>query len=123
MRLEPRLILLCMSWLPFSGAMAAASPSDFPTVDRVLYVQDCIRAHPGPYYEMANKCSCAVDALASEVKYEEYVTMQTISNGMTIGGERGGAIRDVPTLAPELKKYRELQTKVQKGCFINMDAK
>jgi hypothetical protein len=68
---------------------------------------------------MINKCSCAVDALAAEVNYDEYTTMQTISNGMSIGGERGGAIRDVPTLQPELKKYRELQTKVKKGCFIN----
>jgi hypothetical protein len=68
---------------------------------------------------MINKCSCAADAFAAEVSYDEYTTMQTISNGMTIGGERGGAIRDVATLQPELKKYRELQIKVKKGCFIN----
>lgn len=100
-------------------AAGAARANDFPTADRVLYVEDCIRANPGPYFEMVNKCSCAVDALAAEVKYDEYATMQTISNGMTIGGERGGAIRDVPTLQPELKKYRELQVKVKKSCFIN----
>lgn len=99
----------------------AASPAranDFPTADRVLYVEECIRANPGPYFEMVNKCSCAVDAIASEVNFEEYTTMQTISNGMSIGGERGGAIRDVAVLAPELKKYRELQAKAKKGCFI-----
>lgn len=100
----------------------AARANDFPTAARVLYVEDCMRANPGPYFEMVNKCSCAVDAMASEVKYEQYTTMQTISNGMSIGGERGGAIREVPTLQPELKKYRELQAKVKKGCFIN-DAK
>ena len=100
----------------------AAHANDLPTTDRVLYVEDCIRANPGPYFEMVNKCSCAVDALAAEVNYEEYTTMQTISNGMSIGGERGGAIRDVAMLQPELKKYRELQVKVKKGCFIS-DAK
>ena len=31
----------------------------------------------------------------------------------------GNAIRDVSTLQPELKKYRELQAKVKKSCFIN----
>jgi hypothetical protein len=103
-------------------ASGAARANDFPTSARVLYVEDCIRANPGPYFEMVNKCSCAVDAFAAEVSYDEYTTMQTISNGMSIGGERGGAIRDVPTLQPELKKYRELQAKVKKGCFIN-DAK
>ena len=81
-----------------------------------------MRANPGPYFEMVSKCSCAVDALAAEVKYEEFTTMQTISNGMSIGGERGNSIRDTPVLQPELKKYRELQAKVKKGCFIN-DAK
>ena len=100
----------------------AARANDFPTADRVLYVEECIRANPGPYFEMVNKCSCAIDAIAAEVKFDEYTTMQTISNGMSIGGERGGAIREVPTLQPELKKYRELQSKVKKGCFIN-DAK
>jgi hypothetical protein len=109
--------LLCISTLALMGSAAFAN--DFPTSARVLYVEECIRANPGPYYEMINKCSCAADALAAEVKYEEYVTMQTISNGMSIGGERGGAIRDVPSLQPELKKYRELQSKVKKGCFIN----
>ena len=97
----------------------AAHANDFPTSARVLYVEDCMRANPGPYFEMVNKCSCAIDAFAAEVKYEEFTTMQTISNGMSIGGERGGAIRDVATLQPELKKYRELQGKVKKACFIN----
>ena len=103
-------------------ASGAALANDFPTSARVIYVQECMRAHPGPYFEMVNKCSCAVDAMAAEVKYDEFTTMQTISNGMSIGGERGGAIRDVATLQPELKKYRELQQKVTKGCFIS-DAK
>ena len=101
-----------------AGGVIAAHANDFPTAERVLYVEDCIRANPGPYFEMVNKCSCAVDAIAAKVKYAEYTTMQTISNGMTIGGERGGAIRDVPTLQPELKKYRALQAQAKQSCFI-----
>ena len=58
----------------------AARANDFPTSARVLYVEDCMRANPGPYFEMVNKCSCAIDAFAAEVKYDEYTTMQTISN-------------------------------------------
>ena len=111
--------------LSLCALLMAASPvhaNDFPTADRVLYVQECMRAHPGPQFEMINKCSCALDALATSVKYKDYVTMSTITKAMSIGGERGGAIRDVAMLQPELKKYRELQTKVKKGCFIK-DAK
>ena len=106
----------------FATVSATAQANDFPTVDRVLYVQACVRDNPGNHYEMINKCACAVDALAAEVTFDDYTTMVTISNGMTLGGERGGAIRDVPSLEPVLKRYRELQAKVKKGCFIN-DAK
>jgi len=101
------------------AGMASARANDFPTVDRVLYVQECMRSNPGPYYEMVNKCACALDRLAAEVKYDDYVEMTTVVNAMTIGGERGGALRDNDTLKPEIKRYRELQSKVQKACFIN----
>jgi hypothetical protein len=101
----------------------AARANDFPTADRVLYVQECMRAHPGPQFEMINKCSCALDALARDVSYDDYVTMSTISKATPMAGERGGAIRDAPSLAPQVKRYRELQAKAEKGCFINSGAK
>ena len=108
------------------AALMAASPAqvnDVPTVDRVLYVQECMRAHPGPPFEMTNKCSCALDAVARSVKYKDYVTMSTITKAMSIGGERGGAIRDVPSLEPQAKRYKEIQAKAEKGCFIGADVK
>lgn len=106
------LALLCL-------AGNAALANDFPTVDRVLYVQECMRAHPGPHYEMVNKCSCALDALAKEVKFDDYLTMNTASNANSIGGERGAYIRDTEALQVQIKRYRELQSRVKSGCFIN----
>ena len=38
---------------------------DYPTSDRVLFVQACMRDNPGPHYEMLNKCSCALDKIAA----------------------------------------------------------
>jgi len=102
---------------------AAVRANDFPTLDRVQYVLECMRAHPGPQFEMTSKCSCALDALANELKYDDYVTMSTVSKAISIGGERGGAIRDAPALESQAKSYRELQTKVEKGCFINPGTK
>lgn len=96
-----------------------ALANDFPTVDRVMYVQECMRNNPGPNFEMVNKCSCALDALAREIKFDDYIEMATIANAISIGGERGSELRDNETVKPALKRYRELQSKVQKGCFIN----
>ena len=112
-------MILCALLLASAGARA----NDFPTVERVIYVQECMRAHPGPQFEWTNKCSCALDALARDVKYDDYVTMSTISKAMSIGGERGGAIRDAPSLEPQAKRYRELKAKAEKGCFIDPEGR
>ena len=51
---------------------------------------------------MVNKCSCALDAMAREVKHEDYVTMQTsFVNAISIGGERGSELRDNETVKPQ----------------------
>jgi hypothetical protein len=105
-------LLLC------AAAATAATVNDFPTADRVLYVQDCVKNNPGPHFEMINKCSCAVDALAREIKYDDYVTMTTIVNAMSIGGERGNNLRDNEPLKPQIKRFRELQAQAHKRCMI-----
>jgi len=58
--------------------LGAASVNDFPTIDRVLFVENCVRDHPNrPRQEMLYKCSCAVDAMAGEFAYDEYVELAT----------------------------------------------
>jgi hypothetical protein len=102
----------------FAAALSGAHANDFPTAERVFYVQECIKSNPGPYHEMVNKCSCALDTLAREVKYDDYVNMTTIVNAMSIGGERGSELRDNETIKPQIKRYRDLQAQVRKACFI-----
>jgi hypothetical protein len=101
-----------------SLAAGAALANDFPTAERVLYVQECMKAHPGPNFEMVNKCSCALDTLAAEVSYDDYVTMTTVVKGISIAGEAGGVLRDNETVKPQIKRYRELQARAQKACFL-----
>lgn len=118
----PRHLLLAPSVFAVL-ALAIATPAvardnDFPTVDRVLYVQECMRQNPGPHYEMVNKCACALDHLAAEVSYDDYVTMSTATNANSIGGERGNSIRDTEQLQVQIRRYRDLQAKVKKSCFI-----
>ena len=110
----PRVALTCLLLL----SALAARANDFPTVDRVLYVQECMRANPGPNFEMVNKCSCALDRLAAEVRFDDYVNMVTVTKAVSIGGERGGELRDNDSIKPQIARYRELQTKVQTACFI-----
>jgi len=114
-----RLLLAAATAVAGLGASGAALANDFPTVERVLYVQACIAERPqASNFEMVNKCSCALDTMAEEVKYDDYVQMTTVVKSMSIGGERGGTIRDAEPLKVYVTRWRELQARVQKACFL-----
>ena len=91
---------------------------DYPTADRVVYVQECMRQYPGPHFEMLNKCACTLDHLAGEVPFDDFVQMSTASNANSIGGERGNTIRDTEMLQVQIRRFRELQSAARKSCFI-----
>ena len=118
MKIRLRAVVAVANAIALCAAALPASANDYPTADRVLYVHECMRSHPGPYFEMVNKCSCALDKLAAEVNHDDYVNMSTVVNAVTIGGERGGELRDNETIKPQIKRFRELQARVQKACFI-----
>ena len=103
---------------PQASAQADALINSYPTVDRVLYVHECLRDHPGPHFEMVNKCACAFDRMAQEVGFDDYVAMATAANATTIGGERGGYIRESESLQVQVRRYKALQAKVKKACFV-----
>lgn len=104
------------------AAPIAARAYDYPTSERVIYVEACMHDHPGGHYEMLNKCSCVLDTIAREVPYDDYVTMSTATNANSIGGERGSYIRDVEPLQVQIRKFRQLQAQARKSCFIAPDA-
>jgi hypothetical protein len=108
--------------LPVLLLPAGARAFDYPTSERVTYVEACMRENPGGHYEMLNKCSCVIDAIARDVPYDDYVTMSTAANANTIGGERGNAIRDAESLQVQIRKFRQLQVQARKSCMIGTDA-
>jgi hypothetical protein len=97
---------------------ATSGPHDYPTSERVIFVQSCMQEHPGHHYEMLNKCSCAIDKIARQVPFDDYVTMSTATNANSIGGERGGYIREAPALQKQIRQFREIRQQAQKACMI-----
>jgi hypothetical protein len=104
------------------GVAAQAAPAadtGYPTADRVVFVQACIRDNPnGGHYEMINKCSCALDTIARQVSFDEFTTMETATNANSIGGERGSYIRDTDELQKLIRKYRGIKADAFKACFV-----
>jgi hypothetical protein len=99
-------------------APSAWGASDFPTTARVEYVLECMRAEPQARDSMY-KCSCAIDAIASKVTYEEWLDLSTVSNAITIAGERGGVVRDMKDGRKMVGTYRSLQQEARKRCFLS----
>jgi hypothetical protein len=110
-------------WIAAAFALPAwGHAHDYPTADRVIYVEACMRDNPGAHYEMLNKCSCALDTIARELPFDDYVSMSTAANANSIGGERGSYIRDVDALQVQIRKFRQLQAKARQSCMIGPNA-
>jgi hypothetical protein len=98
-----------------------ANANDFPTQARVEWVLTCMRESKTPPQESMYKCSCAIDGIASKVKYSTWVDLSTVANGITIAGERGGVMRDMKDGRKLVVSFRELQDSAKKACFIKDD--
>jgi hypothetical protein len=115
--------LLAAATLAIAPAFAAkrARGNDYPTLDRVQYVEECIQSHPDRQrQEMVYKCSCALDEIAKRVPYRSYVELSTSVKASGIAGERG-ALREDPGVKSMVKKFREVQGQAYKICLISQD--
>ena len=100
------------------AAPLAAAANDFPTRARVEYVIACMQESKEPPTEAMYKCSCAIDAIAAKVSYDEWVNLSTVANGITMAGERGGELRDLKDGRKIASTYREMQEAARKHCFL-----
>lgn len=100
------------------GVIAPAHANDFPTRARVEFVLGCMRDSKASPQESMYKCSCAIDVIADNVRYNDWVDLSTISNGITIAGERGGVMRDIKDGRKLIASYKDLQANAKKKCFL-----
>ena len=104
------LVMLCLA--------PSAQANDFPTRARVEFVLSCMKDSKASEEESMYKCSCAIDRIADEMDYATFVDLSTVTNGITIAGERGGVMRDLKDGRKMIASFRDLQEKARKACFI-----
>ena len=111
--------LACVGMIAAAACLGAWA-NDFPTNARVEYVMKCVREQPAAREQEAMyKCSCAVDAIAERMSYDEWVDASTVANAITIAGERGGVVRDMKDGRKIAASWREVQEDARKRCFIS----
>lgn len=101
----------------FVATPSALAAEGYPTVDRVEYVLECLRNNGGRY-DYLYKCSCAIDAIARRLSYDEYVEGAAVSRYQSMAGERMGEFRDPPPVKALAQRYRALQAEAKKSCDV-----
>jgi hypothetical protein len=107
-------------WAPLAGAQEEPrSASDYPTIERVQFVEACIREHPDrPHQEMLYKCSCAMDKIVAQMTYDEYVEASTAYFAGQIAGERGVGVRESTVGQTLTDRYRAVHGKALRDCLV-----
>jgi hypothetical protein len=117
-----RALVIAVVMVLSASAFAAkpkAKMSNYPTLDRVQFVLECVQDHPDKVHqEMVYKCSCAIDEIAKQINYEDFINAWTSSKAVTIAGDRG-AIREHQMVKGMVKQYKDVQARAQKICLFN----
>lgn len=110
------LLVLCAS---LAQAQDESRASDYRTIERVQFVEACIRERPDRQrQEMLYKCSCAMDKIIAQLPYDEYVEASTAFFAGQIAGERGVGIRESSVGHTLADRYRSVHRQALKDCLI-----
>lgn len=90
---------------------------EYPASEVVQFVLQCMQKHPDKF-EYLYKCSCVMDTLAKQLKYDDYVELSTASRGQSTVGEGGGVFRDPPKIKAMAKRYNAMKAQAEKECLI-----
>jgi len=99
------------------GAARAAALPDYPTVDRVEFVLECMQRNAGKQ-EFLYKCACVIDEIAGQYTYDDFVEASTAARFQSLGGERGGVFRDPPKTRETAKRYVQVHSDAMKRCDV-----
>jgi len=105
---------LCRADTPPQGDRAG---HDYPTFARVEYVQECMLRNGGELAYLY-KCSCAIDRIAKDLSYDEFVEWGTFARNASLAGERGGVFRDSDQAKEKTKQYRALEAEAYRACSL-----
>jgi|SRR5689334_18647338 hypothetical protein len=116
-RIQPITLALAATCTSLVLHARVAHAYDYPTVDRVEFVLECMHRNEGKQ-EFLYKCSCVIDELAQKYSYDEFVEASTAARYQTLGGERGGEFRDPPKTRESAKRYLQARSEAMKHCAV-----
>ncbi|WP_434362250.1 hypothetical protein NF212_18635 [Parasalinivibrio latis] len=95
----------------------SAEKNDYPTLERVRFVFECMELHGGQTYENLYSCSCMIDQLALYLTIDEYVQYDAYERMRSMMGERGGYFRSSDASLDIRKEFRSAKLDAERQCF------
>lgn len=92
---------------------------DYPTFARVEFVQECM-VRNGAALAGLYKCSCAIDRIAKDLSYDDFVEWSTFARYSSLAGERSGIFRDPDEARQKAKQYRALEKDAYRACGLKI---
>ena len=118
-----KVLLVLIGATTLSGADTPAGGDraghDYPTSARVEYVQECMLKN-GAQLAYLYKCSCAIDFMANDLIYDDFVEWGTFARNASLAGERAGVFRDTDLAREKAKQYRALEAAAYKSCGLQV---
>ncbi|MDS9466992.1 hypothetical protein RGQ15_05295 [Paracoccus sp. MBLB3053] len=111
-----RTALLCAAFVSWAGSVDAQAVNDYPTNARADYVFVCMATN-GQTRDMLDKCSCAIDQIASILSYDDYVRAETVLRMRQTSGERAGVFRQGLQVNDMVATYRRAEAEAEILCF------
>lgn len=116
--LKIKFITVTTLGLVLASVEAQAQIADYPTLERILFVDECVRTQPQRHrQEMLYKCSCVLDKVAEDISFSRYTELITSANAYSIAGERGSAVR-TELVMDHVKEFRSVMTKAGNFCLM-----
>ena len=110
-RLAAAAVVLCAAVPAHAQAV-----NDYPTNARADYVFVCMATN-GQTREMLDKCSCAIDQIASVLPYDQYVDAETVMRMRHTTGEKSGLFKQGGHFADLVATYRRAEAEAEITCF------
>lgn len=110
-----RLAIPTAAFAIWAGSAGAQAVNDYPTNARADYVFVCMATN-GQTREMLDKCSCAIDQIATVLSYDDYVKADTVLAMRQMGGERSAVFRNTGT-NDMVANYRRAEAEAEILCF------
>ncbi|MDA8048723.1 MAG: hypothetical protein M0002_01700 [Rhodospirillales bacterium] len=117
-----KLLALALITIPLAGFAASprsvpagSAANDYPTSARADYVFGCMAVN-GETHEALDRCSCAIDVVASILPYKDYVSAETV---LRMQQEKSFLAMEFRTAAAKkiVRRLREAEAEGEVRCF------